>query len=142
MVYLTIDDYKAQIKDDILTRILEGDDNLRLDAEKKAVAQAQSRLNVRYDVQNIFNKTGEDRNYELVMYLVDMSLYHIHSRINPGQVPELRMNRYQDAMDWLKNVGAGDWNPGFPGKGDADEDGRDDGEGVQWGSSTPRNPYF
>ena len=142
MAFITDDDYKAQIKDDILARLLEGSATMREDAERKAIAQAQSRLANRYDVPAIFAATGENRNAELVMYLVDMSLYHLHSRMTPGQVPELRNNRYADALEWLKSVSSGDWNPGFPLVGDSDGDGVDDKNVVQGGSQTPRNPYF
>lgn len=142
MAFLTDDDYKAQIKDDILARLLENSATMREDAERKAIAQAQSRLANRYDVPAIFSLSGQARNAELVMYLVDMSLYHLHSRLTPGQVPEVRNSRYADALEWLKAVSSGDWNPGFPLVGDSDGDGIDDKNVVQGGSSTPRNPYF
>lgn len=142
MTFITSTDYAAQIKADVLDRIIESDNSLLLDAENKALAQAKSRLRVRFDVDTIFATTGDSRHAELVMYIVDMTLYHLHSRINPGQVPELRKERYQDALDWLKGVAAGDYDPGLPGIGDADEDGTDDGNVMQSGSATPRNPYF
>lgn len=142
MAFLTTADYSAQIKSDILTRLIEDDEDILLDAERKATAQARSRLNTIYDVDNIFAQTGDNRNAELVMYLIDMTLYHVHSRLSPGQVPDLRDKRYTDAMEWLSKVAAGDWNPGFPLKGDSDDDGVDDGEIVQWGGNTPRDPYY
>ena len=142
MAFITSTDYAAQIKADVLDRIIESDNSLLLDAENKSLAQAKSRLRVRFDVDTIFSTTGDSRHAELVMYIVDMTLYHLHSRINPGQVPELRKERYQDALDWLKGVAAGDYDPGLPGIGDADEDGTDDGNVMQSGSATPRNPYF
>jgi len=142
MAFLTLTDYADQIKTDILTRLTEGDDNNRLRAETKAIAQATSRLATRYDTNAIFALTGDARNQELVMCLVDMTLYHLHSRLTPGQVPEDRDKRYADAMEWLKMVASGDYNPDLPVVGDADEDGVDDRAVVQRGGRAPRNTYF
>lgn len=48
--------------------------------------------------------SGDNRNTQLVMYMVDIALYHIHSRISPNNIPELRFTRYSDAKVWLDNV--------------------------------------
>jgi hypothetical protein len=142
MPFLTDDDYKDQIKDSVLNTVIESTASYRTNAEAKAIEQAKSRLRGSFNVETIFSQTGANRNAELVMYLVDMVLYHLHSRINPGQVPSVRAERYQDALEWLKNVGDGTWSADFPGLGDEDENGVDDGNVVQAGSSTPRDPYF
>jgi len=142
MPFLTADDYKAQVKDSILDTITESTAALLTDAENKALAQIKSRLNGRFNMDTEMAKAGADRNSELVMYMVDMVLYHLHSRITPGQVPELRSQRYQDAMEWLKAVASGDFMPALTAKGDADEDDTDDGNPIQHGGRTARDPYF
>jgi hypothetical protein len=43
-----------------------------------------------------------------------MSLYHLHSRVNPKSVPELRAQRYDDALSWLKRVSRGELTPALP----------------------------
>jgi hypothetical protein len=50
---------------------------------------------------------GDKRNQLLVMYLVDISLYHIHSRLTPNQIPENRFLRYETAITWLKQISKG-----------------------------------
>lgn len=142
MAFLSSSDYQSQIKDSIINQVIENNVAFRTDAEQKAEAQMRSRLAVRYDVGNIFNKTGTARNAEIVMYHVDMVLYHLHSRINPGQVPQIRHDRYQDALDWLAKVASGDYLADLPLVGDTDGDGVDDKNVIQAGSRTPRNPYF
>lgn len=47
------------------------------------------------------------RNPFIVMRLVDMVMYHIHSKDASRLMPKIREDRYQDALDWLKMVGAG-----------------------------------
>jgi hypothetical protein len=65
---------------------------------------------------------GDNRNQMIKMYLMDITLYHLHSRINPRNVPDLRAIRYDGnnpaqnggAVAWLKRVAAGDINPQIP----------------------------
>jgi len=142
MAFLTDDDYKSQIKDSVLNTLIEGVTGLRTEMEQKAESQMRSRLAVRYDVAGIFAASGTNRNAEIIMYYVDMVLYHLHSRINPGQVPELRKERYTDALTWLDKVASGDYLADLPMVGDANGDGTDDKSPVKWGGMKPRNPHF
>lgn len=57
---------------------------------------------------------GDTRSQQLVTYAVDIALYHVHSRIAPRNVPDLRVKRYDDAIDWLKKCGRGDVTPAIP----------------------------
>lgn len=50
---------------------------------------------------------GDNRNQQLVNYVIDIALYHIHSRIAPRNIPDLRVKRYDDAIKWLKMAGEG-----------------------------------
>lgn len=66
--------------------------------------------------------SGDNRNQQIVMYLIDITLYHLHSRINPRNVPDLRKERYDGngptqsggAVGWLKRVGSGDVTADLP----------------------------
>jgi hypothetical protein len=51
---------------------------------------------------------GDNRNQQLVLYLLDMIIYHLYRRIPPAVVPELRILAYQDAKSWLSKVAKGD----------------------------------
>jgi phage gp36-like protein len=69
----------------------------------------------RFDIVNIFNKTGSDRNQSIKQKLIDIVLYHIHSKGNPSAIPDIRVKRYDDAIEWLKGVQSGSINPpGLP----------------------------
>lgn len=56
------------------------------------------------------------------MRLIDITLYHLHSRINPRNIPDLRKDRYDGnrdaqtlgAIGWLKQVAAGKINADLP----------------------------
>ncbi len=87
---------------------------------------------------------GDNRNQQIVMYLIDITLYHLHSRINPRNVPELRMIRYDGndpkqtggALGWLKRVAAGDVSADLP------EIVTTAILSVSWGSSPKQNNFF
>lgn len=65
---------------------------------------------------------GDNRNQQIVMYLIDITLYHLHSRINPRNIPDLRKERYDGnnpqqnggAIAWLKRVASGDLTADLP----------------------------
>lgn len=50
----------------------------------------------------------DDRNQQMVNYMIDVVLYHLHSRIAPRNIPDLRVKRYDDAISWLKQCAKGD----------------------------------
>jgi len=65
---------------------------------------------------------GDNRNQQIVLIFVDIVLFHVHSRINPRNIPDLRKQRYNGddptdrggALGWLKKVGAGDLTADLP----------------------------
>lgn len=112
MPFLTEADYSVQIRSEILNTVKNTDALPK--AELAAQAEMESYLSVRFDVANIFNKTDADRNPIVLLYLIDIVLYHIHSNISPRNIPELRGIRYEAAVNWLKMVANGQLNPDLP----------------------------
>lgn len=51
---------------------------------------------------------GDNRNALLVMIYVDIVLYHLHSRINPRNIPQLRLDRYDEAKKMLIGFASGE----------------------------------
>ena len=114
MAFLTIEDYKEVIKGNILTDIIEGDDTLRISAELKAQELIESYLRMRYKVSEIFSRTGLNRNPIIIQFMLDITLYYLHKRINPNQIPDLRIDEFDNAKDWLYKVSAGKLSPNLP----------------------------
>jgi len=50
----------------------------------------------------------DDRNIQSIMYVVDISLYHLLTRIAPRNIPQHRIDRYTMAIDWLRKIGRGE----------------------------------
>jgi hypothetical protein len=80
---------------------------------------------------------GDNRNQQIVMYLLDTTLYHLHSRINPRNVPDLRKERYDGnnatqnggAIAWMKRVASGDITADLP------QILPEQGLSIRWGNS-------
>lgn len=114
--FLKPTDYNAQIRSQILGIITnDTEDTLHL-AELAAQEEIESHLRTRYDVAQIFdiNQAEENRSKLVVLYMVDITLYHLHSNITPDNVPEIRYLRYQRATEWLKKVSEGKLTPALP----------------------------
>ena len=84
---------------------------------------------------------GDNRNQLIVTYLLDITLFHLHSRINPRNIPELRMVRYDGnsqnqtggAIGWLRRVASGDVNADIP------NIQPQQGMSIRWGSANDSN---
>lgn len=142
MAFLTDDDYTDGIKNEILARLTEGDPTIRTRTEKKVQEEISAALRVRYDVPNIFNKAGDERNQYIVTLMVDIVTYRLTKRLNPGQVTQTILSSYQNAKADLVDIASGKFQPDLPKVGDSDGDGVDDKNVVQFGGSKPRNPYY
>ena len=120
MAFLTTDDYSVLIRNEIQEIITESDyedieaENKRLQAEQMALSQIKNMLNARYDVDAVFETTGASRNHYLVMIAIDCTLYHLYTSLAPNLIPDVRSTRYQDAIDWMKDVRRGNANADLP----------------------------
>jgi len=50
---------------------------------------------------------ADKRDQWIVTITIDITLYHLYSQTGMKDIPEHRQQRYQDAIDWLKDVGNG-----------------------------------
>lgn len=110
--YITIEDYDASIHREILDSLLRDDaanDNAVIEiCEDRAVAEMRSYLNKRYDCKAIFSATGSERHPLILMMAIDIAVYHIFCIHNPYKISEIRKERYNRAVEWLKAVAAED----------------------------------
>lgn len=111
--FLKKDDYKPLIKDAYLQQIIREDEALLHMAEDAAIAEMKPYLSGKFDVADIF-KGGENRHPLLVLFCVDIALYHLmasveHPKLNDAE--GLRYKRYERAIAWLEQVRRGDITP-------------------------------
>ena len=70
-----------------------------------------------------------DPRHDLIInYCVDITLFHLHKRINPRKIPDLRKDTYTEALAWFELLKIGEESPDLPFL----EDGE---EYIPWGSN-------
>jgi phage gp36-like protein len=113
-------DYNMQIKSEIIKLLTSpinwyGSADL-VRAEDTAISQIKNRIGRRYDCDLIFiEKDDPDlRDQWIVTITIDLTLYHLYSKTGAKDIPQHRSNRYQDAIDWLKDVGNGTTDANLP----------------------------
>lgn len=115
MAFLEKADYYTSINLSVLDALTGGDDSIIDELSAEAITEMKSFLNARFDVEQIFNATGVDRNKMILMYCKDIALFHIYSIYNFRRVPEIRDKRYKNALQWLQDVNEQRINPeGLP----------------------------
>ena len=108
MSFITDNDYDVQTQEDVRKLLDNSPDKRRLrQAEKYAIGEINKRLAGRYDMANVFNKTGDARDWYIVMITIDIAIYHLYSQKAPRKIPEYRQIRYDTAIEWLRDVGNG-----------------------------------
>lgn len=51
---------------------------------------------------------GDNRHPQLVMFTIDIAIYHLYCRVAPKNIPEARTDRYNAAIAWLRATARGD----------------------------------
>jgi len=121
--FITEPDYAMQIKLEIIKLLTSPTDWYStaklVRAEQTAISQIKNRIGKRYDCALIFapllplavgDNPGEQidtRDAWIVTITIDIALYHLYSQTGAKDIPQHRADRYQDAVDWLRDVGNG-----------------------------------
>ena len=111
--FISLEDYDASIHREILDSLLrqgtsDYDPQIIEICEDRAVSEMKSYLNKKYDCQAIFSQTGEERHPLILMFALDITIYHIFCQHNPYKMSKIREDRYERAIEWLKGVMKGD----------------------------------
>lgn len=111
--FISLEDYDASIHREILDNLLrqgtsDYDPQIIEICEDRAVSEMKSYLNKKYDCQAIFSQTGEERHPLILMFALDIAIYHIYCQHNPYKMSKIREDRYERATTWLKGVMKGD----------------------------------
>lgn len=106
--FIELSDYDATLHREILNSLTRGDEDVVEVCEDQAIAEMKGYLKSRYDVETIFSKTGAERHPLILMYAKDIAVYHIFCIHNPYKISDIRKDRYERAINWLKAVNSDD----------------------------------
>lgn len=113
--FISINDYDASIHRDILDAITREDTAIVEICEDRAIQEMKSYLSDRYDVIAMFpaapaQGATDTRNSLVLMMAIDISVYHLFCIHNPQKMSQIRKDRYDRAVEWLKQVMRGQVN--------------------------------
>lgn len=111
--FISTEDYDASIHKEILDALLrtgtdDYDPQIIEICEDRAVAEMRSYMDKTYDCDAIFSARGDDRHQLILMFALDIAIYHIFCQHNPYKMSKVRQDRYDRAVEWLKGVMGGD----------------------------------
>lgn len=104
--FIDIQDYDASIHREILDALTRNDESIVEICEDRAIAEMRGYLSVRYDANALFAATGSERNQLILMMAIDIAVYHLFCIHNPQKLSQIRKDRYERAVEWLKQVAA------------------------------------
>ena len=102
--FVNIEDYDASVHREILDALVRDDESLVEICEDRAIAEMRCYLSKRYDCDAIFSASGEDRNQLILMMVIDIAVYHIFCIHNPQKLSQVRKDRYERAVEWMRAV--------------------------------------
>jgi phage gp36-like protein len=104
--FVSLSDYDASIHREILDAITREDPTIIEVCQQRAIAEMRSYLCKRYDCDALFAASGDDRNQLVLMMLLDIAIYHLFCIHNPQKLSQIRRDRYDRAVEWLRAVAA------------------------------------
>jgi len=105
--FITTTDYNASIHAEILDALIRSDEAIVEVCEDRATAEMKGYMSKRYDCDIIFAQTGDNRNQLILMMALDIAIYHLFCIHNPQKLSQVRKDRYDRAVSWLKAVNTG-----------------------------------
>lgn len=113
-MFIEPDDFKVVIGQSALNVVAQADPTNLENAEAEAIEEISGYLRPKYDCTRIFSAEGPERNRQVLMYACDITLYHLISS-QPGKMGmEIRKERYERAIEWLRQVQSGVVIPDLP----------------------------
>lgn len=143
MAFLTPEELQTHLYKENIATISREDDAIVAAAIDAAIEEAWGYLGA-YDREKIFGAVGDQRNALLLIFVKDIAVWHFVNLCNAGTDLQLRQDRYERAVAWLKSVQRSDTKPNLPVVEDADGDGKPDpavGEYI-FGSNPKRSQHF
>lgn len=119
MAFLEISELRSTLKAEKIQLIASNDDLIVQEAINAAITDVKSRLTppskkdafdgrLRYDVTALFNQESSARNPLILAYTKVAAVWHLIIRSNAGVDYEVIQDRYDKAVEYLKDLASGD----------------------------------
>lgn len=141
MSFITPEELKTHLYKENIDVISREDETILTAAIDAAVQEAYGYLGA-YNRDKIFSAAGSERNALLLIFVKDIAVWHFINLCNAGTDLQLRQDRYERAISWLRQVQKSEVRPNLPVI-DEDGDGKPDTAGDYiYGSNPKRDQHF
>lgn len=113
MAFITPDELRTHLYRESVCAISRDDTTLLTAAIDAAEQEAYGYLGA-YDRERIFSAEGTERNALLLVLVKDIAVWHFINLCNAGTELQLRQDRYERAVAWLRQVQKGEVKPFLP----------------------------
>lgn len=141
--FIELTDYDATIHREILDSLLREDAGSSATVEvceNRAIATVRSLIGNRYDCDAVFSAQGSGRNVLVLKICLDIAVYEIFCQHNPYKMSDIRKERYDDAMQFLRDVH--DFKANIEGLPELPQDTQAGNSPWQIACNGPWDPYF
>jgi len=139
MSFLTQEELNTHLYADNVDVITRGDYTITIAAIDAAISEAKGYLGA-FNLEDIFSAEGNSRNALLLTFVKDIAAWHLLNLCNAGSDLKLRQDRYERAVEWLKQVQKGNVSPDLPVA--VETDGSTKTPGISFGSNEKREMHF
>lgn len=138
---ITVEDLKSHLYSEKVALISREDPAIAEAACQAAIVEAKGYMGA-YDTEAIFSKAGAERNPLLLLFLKDMAVWHFVNLCNAGTDMELRLNRYERAVSWFKELQKGNIGINLPKKPDPMGAEAPGSTVISWHSNEKKEQHF
>jgi len=114
MKFITRTELLTYIDNELLSQLTNNDNDILDNISEFAISEICGYISGKYNVDEIFNKTGLNRNAYFVSITMDILLFHLYSRSSSNNIPDIRIQKYSKAIEYLESVGKGTITPDLP----------------------------
>lgn len=114
MQYIQAQDYQSRIDPELLLLATDHDPNMLIFCDKIATDSITGYIGHVYDVQSEFDKTGTNRNFQLLGWALGIAVYNIFLRLPDVDIPDKIKTEYDQLITDLQDIGRGKFNVNLP----------------------------
>ena len=135
-MYISPTEITTHLGAEQIEAISDGDSTMLQAAIDAAIVEAKGYLSA-FDIEAELLKTGTARNPLLIIFIKDIAVWHFINICNVNTSMELRQDRYERAVAWLRAVQKGEVKPDL-----AELPAEEQAAIITYNSNTKRNNHY
>ena len=135
MIFLTEKDLKARILTKFLNDATSENPDILEDIELETISIFKDHLSNKFDIDELFSKTGDERSKTLVKYMSDIVVYELVTANPTRKVAEKYDRKFKIAKSWLLDCFNGKITP-------VDFELKKEGHSLHFGNNRNTNYYY